>query len=139
MRTEASGDIALVTGDLVEWSGGELVLSGRQDGFVNIKGKKVNPREVEGVIEQLPGVEDVVVLGVPVPERGSEVLRAVIACAPGRLTPAEVLAWCRAHLAAHKVPRSLILVPRMPRTARGKLDRPALLALRAGVDSGLAG
>jgi acyl-CoA synthetase (AMP-forming)/AMP-acid ligase II len=128
-----------VTGDLAEWSGGELVLSGRQDGFVNVKGKKVNPREVEGVIEQLPGVEDVAVLGVPVPERGSEVLRAVIACAPGRLTPAEVLAWCRAHLAAHKVPRSLILVPRMPRTARGKLDRPALLALRAGADSGLAG
>jgi acyl-coenzyme A synthetase/AMP-(fatty) acid ligase len=128
-----------LTGDLGAWSGGELVLSGRRDGFVNIKGKKVNPREVESVLEQLGGVEEVAVLGVPVPERGCEVLRAVIACEPGRLTPAEVLAWCRTHLAAHKVPRSLILVPRMPRTPRGKLDRPALLALRAGSDPGLAG
>ena len=128
-----------VTGDLAAWSGGELVLCGRQDGLVNIKGKKVNPREVEAVLEQLAGVEEAAVFGVPVPERASEVLRAVIACDPGRLTPAEVLAWCRAHLAAHKVPRSLILVPRMPRTSRGKLDRPALLALRGGAGAGLAG
>ena len=39
------------------------------------------------------------------------------------------LTWCRDHLAAHKVPRSVILVPELPRTSRGKLDRPALLAL----------
>jgi|HubBroStandDraft_3_1064219.scaffolds.fasta_scaffold03500_6 acyl-coenzyme A synthetase/AMP-(fatty) acid ligase len=128
-----------MTGDLAAWSGGELVLRGRRDGFINIKGKKVHPREVEAVLEQLQGVEEVAVLGVPVPERGSEVLRAVIACQPGRLSPAEVLAWCRTHLAAHKVPRSLILVPRMPRTARGKLDRSALLALRGGSGPGLAG
>jgi acyl-coenzyme A synthetase/AMP-(fatty) acid ligase len=43
-----------------------------------------------------------------------------------------VLAWCRGHLAPHKVPRSVIFVPEMPRTERGKLDRAALLALGAG-------
>jgi len=91
------------------------------------------------VLALLTGVEEVAVLGVPVPERASEVLRAVIACEPGRLTTAEVLAWCRAHLAAHKVPRSLILVDRIPRTSRGKLDRSALLALRPAAETGLAG
>ncbi|HEV3077195.1 MAG TPA: hypothetical protein VHB47_22425, partial [Thermoanaerobaculia bacterium] len=116
-----------VAGDLGRWQRGELVLLGRQDGMVNIKGKKVNPREVESVLAELGGVEEAVVLGVPLPDRGGEVLRAVIACRPGCLTREEVLAWCRERLAAHKIPRSLILLPEIPRTERGKLDRAALL------------
>jgi acyl-CoA synthetase (AMP-forming)/AMP-acid ligase II len=121
-----------IAGDLGAWRQGELVLLGRQDGMVNIKGRKVNPREVERVLAELAGVDEVVVLGVPVPDRGGEVLRAVIASRPGRLTREEVLAWCRERLAAHKIPRSLILLPEIPRTPRGKLDRAALQSLRAG-------
>jgi long-chain acyl-CoA synthetase len=121
-----------VTGDLGAWENGELVLRGRLDGLVNIKGKKINPREVEEVLGRLAGVDEVVVLGVPVPGRLEQRLRAVIACAPGRITVEDVLAWCRGHLAPHKVPRSVILVPEMPRTERGKLDRAALLALGTG-------
>jgi len=56
------------------------------------------------------------------------VLRAVVACPPGRLTAGEVVAWCRSHLSAHKVPRSVILVEALPRNARGKLDRAGLRA-----------
>ncbi|HYO12667.1 MAG TPA: class I adenylate-forming enzyme family protein [Thermoanaerobaculia bacterium] len=122
------------TSDLAAWRDGELVLRGRVDDLVNIKGKKVNPREVEAVLCQLAGVDEAAVLGVTVPGRPGEVLRAVVACPPGRLTAEDVVSWCRSHLSAHKVPRSVILVPRMPRTARGKLDRPALLAL--GADPG---
>jgi long-chain acyl-CoA synthetase len=129
-----------VAGDLALWRHGELVLLGRQDGLVNLKGKKVNPREVESVLAALAGVDEVVVLGVPVPESAGEVLRAVIACRPGGLRREEVLAWCRDRLAAHKVPRSLILVQELPRNARGKIDRPALLALRGPADGvGLGG
>jgi long-chain acyl-CoA synthetase len=119
-------------GDLAAWcngEGSELALRGRLDGLVNIKGKKINPREIEEVLGGLAGVDEVVVLGVPVPERSEERLRAVIACRPGRLGVEEVLAWCRDHLAPHKVPRSVILLPEMPRTERGKLDRAALLSL----------
>jgi long-chain acyl-CoA synthetase len=121
-----------VAGDLAAWHGGELVLRGRLDGLINIKGKKINPREVEEILGGLAGVDEVVVLGVPVPGRPEERLRAVIACLPGSLTVEDVLAWCRGHLAPHKVPRSVILVPEMPRTERGKLDRAALLALGTG-------
>jgi acyl-CoA synthetase (AMP-forming)/AMP-acid ligase II len=120
-----------VAGDVGAWRHGELILLGRQDGMVNIKGKKVNPREVETVLGELHGVEEVAVLGVPVADRGGEVLRAVIACRPGGLTRDDVLAWCRDRLAAHKVPRSLILVREIPRGGGGKPDRAALLALRA--------
>ncbi|HKV09624.1 MAG TPA: class I adenylate-forming enzyme family protein [Thermoanaerobaculia bacterium] len=115
--------------DLATWKDGELALSGRVDDLVNIKGKKVNPREIETVIGSLPGVDEVAVLGVQLPGRPAEILRAVIACPPGRVTAEDVVAWCRRHLSAHKVPRSVLLVPELPRTPRGKLDRPALRAL----------
>jgi len=128
-----------VAGDLGTWRHGELVLLGRQDGVINIKGKKVNPREVESVLAELPGVDEVAVLGVPMPDRGSEVLRAVIACRPGRLTREEVLAWCRERLAAHKIPRSLLLLAEIPRTPRGKLDRAALLTPLCGGPAAGAG
>ena len=118
-----------VGGDLATWRDGELVLRARLDDMVNVRGKKVNPREIEEVLAGLAEVEEVVVLGVPVPERSGEMLRAVIACRPGRLSVEEVHAWCRERLAPHKVPRSVLLIPEMPRTPRGKIDRPALLAL----------
>ncbi len=115
--------------DLAAFQDGELALRGRLDDLINVKGKKVDPREVEGVLGALEGVDEVVVLGVPAGEGGAEVVRAVIACRPGRLRCEQILAFCREHLSAHKVPRSVILVPEMPRTSRGKVDRPALLAL----------
>ncbi|HEY4589436.1 MAG TPA: fatty acid--CoA ligase family protein, partial [Thermoanaerobaculia bacterium] len=119
-------------GDLAAWQGGEIALRGRVDDLVNIKGKKVNPREVEAILAGLPGVDEAVVLGVPVEGRG-EILRAVVACRAGDLTTSEVVAWCRGHLSAHKVPRSVILLEALPRNARGKLDRAALLSLGTGV------
>lgn len=128
-----------VGGDLGGWENGELVLRARLDDLVNIKGKKVNPREVEEVIRALPGVDEVVVLGVPVPGRSGERLRAVVACVPGRLTADQVHAWSRERLAPHKVPRSVILVPELPRTERGKLDRMALRALGTSGMTGVSG
>jgi long-chain acyl-CoA synthetase len=119
-------------GDVASWRDGELVLRGRLDDVVNIKGKKVDPREVEGVLAQLTGVDEAAVLGVSCAGRSGELLRAVVACRPGGLTAEDVVAWCRSHLSSHKVPRSVILVAALPRTARGKLDRSALVALGNG-------
>jgi long-chain acyl-CoA synthetase len=120
-----------LAGDLALWRHGELALAGRVDDLVNIKGKKVNPREVEGILAALAGVDEASVLGLAVPGRG-ELLRAVVACRPGSLTAEAVVAWCREHLSAHKVPRSVILVEALPRNARGKLDRRALQELGSG-------
>jgi acyl-coenzyme A synthetase/AMP-(fatty) acid ligase len=120
-------------GDLAQWAPwgeeSELVLCGRIDDLINVKGKKVDPREVEGVLATLPGVDEVAVFGVPLPGAAGEGVRAVVACAAGRLTAEAVVAWCREHLAAHKVPRSVVLLGEMPRTTRGKLDRAALRTL----------
>lgn len=114
------------TSDLGTCDGGELRLRGRVDDLVIVKGKNVNPREVESVLRQLPGVEDVAVLGVPRPGSQEPTLRAVIACRSGAVTYEAAVAWCRSRLAEHKVPRNVAFVEALPRTERGKLDRQAL-------------
>jgi acyl-coenzyme A synthetase/AMP-(fatty) acid ligase len=58
-----------------------------------------------------------------------QIVRAVMACSSVRPKYHDIVAWCRHNLADHKVPRSLIFVDAIPRTARGKIDRSALLAL----------
>jgi long-chain acyl-CoA synthetase len=99
------------------------------DGLINVKGRKVNPSEIEAVLQRLPGVDEAVAFGVPSADSASDTVRAVIACPSGRLSYDEVLAWCRAHLPEHKVPRSVVLVNSIPRTSRGKVSRAELLAL----------
>lgn len=121
-----------VSGDLACWEGGALRLVGRTDDLINVRGKKVNPREVEAVLAALPEVTEAVAFGVPCGARGEPTLRAVVAAQPGGLTQEGLLAWCRERLAEHKVPRSVVLVNRIPRTPRGKVDRNALLNLRPG-------
>ncbi len=116
-----------ISGDLAVWDRGSLVLRGRADDVINVKGKKFSPREVEAVIAEMPGVDDVAVLSVTGLNEAA-VVRAVVATTQPELSYEAVVSWCRTRLADHKVPRSVLLVAELPRTARGKLDRAALSA-----------
>jgi|CXWL01.1.fsa_nt_gi long-chain acyl-CoA synthetase len=137
---ERLGEGRFRSGDVARFVGGELELGGRTDDVINIRGKKVNPREVEAVVATLPGVDEVVVIGARSPGRADQLVRAVIACPAGALSPQDVVAWCRPRLAEYKVPRSVVLLPILPRTERGKIDRVALRSLEtaAVLPSGVA-
>lgn len=126
-------DGRFVSNDLGSWTGRELKLVGRVDEVINIRGRKINPREIERVIEKLEYVDEVKVLGVPMPESGDTVLRAIIACPSGALDWDGVRSWCRGRLSDFKIPRSVVFVDRLPRDNRGKIVR-AELARGAGVD-----
>jgi long-chain acyl-CoA synthetase len=117
------------TEDLGRLEGGELWLAGRRSDWINVKGKKVDPREVEAVLAEHAAVRDVVVLGRALPEERGESVRAVIACEADALRFRDVVLWCRQRLAPHKWPRSVVFVRELPRTERGKLDRGALTRL----------
>jgi long-chain acyl-CoA synthetase len=110
--------------DLASWRDSELVLRGRIDDLINVKGKKVHPGEVEDVIRRLPGVVDVLVLAAPAPG-GGELVKAVVVPGDRALDPEAVRRFSQAHLAEHQVPRSVVLVSELPRNARGKVDRAA--------------
>ncbi len=125
------------TSDIAAWQGGELELRRRVDRVINLRGRKVDPSEIEQVLAGLDGVDEAVVMGVTSPRGGEEIVRAVVACAAGRLDYQRVTAWCRRRLADHKVPRSVIIVDAIPRNARGKVDRAALLQMGRARDSDL--
>jgi long-chain acyl-CoA synthetase len=118
------------TADMAVWRGGELELRGRADDVINIKGKKVHPRDVEDVLRRAPGVLDVLVVPAPAPG-GGELVRAMVVPRDAALDPEAVRRYSQAHLADHQVPRSVVVVPELPRNARGKVDREAARALCA--------
>lgn len=137
-RDSRLGQGRFETNDVGAWQGGELVLRRRVDRVINLRGRKVDPSEIEKVLAGLDGVDEAVVLGVTSSRGGEEIVRAVVACADGRLDYERVTAWCRQELADHKVPRSVIIVDAIPRTSRGKIDRAALLQMGTSKDSGEA-
>lgn len=117
------------TSDAGTWLDGELVVERRVDRVINIRGRKVDPGEVEGVIAQLDGVQEALVFNASLSNQRDPLVRAVVSCSDPQLTSAGVLAWCNQRLAAHKVPRTVVLVETIPRTTRGKIDWPAVRAL----------
>ncbi|HLS26631.1 MAG TPA: hypothetical protein VK063_12225 [Beutenbergiaceae bacterium] len=91
-------------------------------------GENVAPAQVEAVLRAHPQVADAAVVGVP-DARWGEVGHAVVIPADIEQPPAaeDLIAHCRAHLAAFKIPRTVRFVPEFPRTALHKVRRDALL------------
>ncbi len=121
-RWSIPGDFATVEAD------GALKLLGRGSQVINTGGEKVFPEEVEEALKRYPGVCDAAVVGVPdarFGERVCAVLDMGDAAPPALATISEHV---RAHLAAYKSPRDLVLAP-ITRAANGKLDYRALRAL----------
>ncbi|MEZ4320240.1 MAG: long-chain fatty acid--CoA ligase [Myxococcota bacterium] len=115
------------------------MLSRDADGFFRVRGRlkemfisggeNVYPAEIEAVIHACPGVAHAAVIGVPHPRWG-EVGRAFVEPRPGESVDADaVRAWLDGRLARFKVPKDIIVMPELPRTASGKLDKPAMKRL----------
>jgi acyl-CoA synthetase (AMP-forming)/AMP-acid ligase II len=116
------------TGDLVDVSAsGEVFVVGRKDTFVNVGGRKVNPRRVERVIRTHPDVADVHVFGMAA--HHEEAVHAVVVPVPGRegLRTRDITDFCRTELAPHETPHRVHVLPSLPRTAQGNVD-PAVVA-----------
>lgn len=112
-----------VPGDFVEWREGALFITGRSSDVINIAGRKLNPAEIEGRIASFPGVEQVIVFGVPSALRGEE----PVACVRGLdLDRAALQRHCQLALSAWQMPRDFWLVSEIPVNERGKLSRRAL-------------
>lgn len=118
----------LRTGDLARRDAdGYYYIVGRLKEMFISGGENVYPAEVENVLTQHPDVLEAAVVGVPDPKWG-EVGRAFVKLRPGTRDPGpEVLAaWCRARLAAYKVPKGFVMVDDFPRTAAGKVQKHRL-------------
>jgi acyl-CoA synthetase (AMP-forming)/AMP-acid ligase II len=100
---------------------GYLNLIGRIKELINRGGEKISPTEIDEVLLRHPAVAEAVAFGAPHPTLGEQVAAAVVLNEP--VSDRELIAYCREHLAAFKVPGRLHVVQALPRTATGKPQR----------------
>ena len=130
-RYSVPGDFARIE------EGGKVTLLGRGSNCVNTGGEKVYPEEVEMAIKGHPGVYDCLVVGIP-DEKFGQSVAVVVQPREGHTVELEELRdYLRAHLSGYKLPRSLTLVPEIPRNATGKAQYPrAKEMILAGAGAG---
>lgn len=105
---------------------GYLVLTGRLKELINRGGEKIGPREIDELLLTHPAVAEAVAFGVPHPTWGEEVAAAVVLKENSPATEPELLAFCKERLAEFKRPKKFYIVPTIPRTATGKIQRIAV-------------
>jgi fatty-acyl-CoA synthase len=116
----ATGDVAERDADGFYWLRGRL-----KDMYIS-GGENVYPAEIEDVLSAHEAIAGVAVIGVP-DERWGETGMAFVVFSPGRELPAsELTSYCRARLAAHKVPRHYRAVAELPLLTSGKVDKLSL-------------
>jgi malonyl-CoA/methylmalonyl-CoA synthetase len=122
-----TGDLGMIDAD------GYLVIVGRSKDMVITGGYNVYPKEIEALIDDLPGVKESAVIGVPHPDFGEGVV-AVVAVEPGAtVAEAAVMAALDGRLARYKQPKRVIVTTDLPRNTMGKVQKAALRAEHAAL------
>lgn len=107
---------------------GYVTIVGRSKDLIISGGYNVYPAEIEGYINELPGVAESAVVGIPHADFG-EVGVAVIVVKPGAsVNPADVIADLKSKLANFKVPKQCFIVDALPRNTMGKVQKNILRA-----------
>lgn len=110
------------TGDLGYFDkNGQLHIIGRKNGMINVAGRKVNPLEVEEVIRNISGVEEVVVLGKET-STGQEV-EALVVRSDTTITSSDIIVVCSQKLTPYKIPKAVRFVDKLNKTRTGKYLR----------------
>jgi acyl-CoA synthetase (AMP-forming)/AMP-acid ligase II len=109
---------------------GFLYVEARSDDMVVVGGENIYPIEVEQVIEDIPGVDEVAVLGVEDDEYG-QVLAAFVV---GSTSEDEITKHAKAELASYKVPKRIEIVDELPRTSTGKVLKRELIVNLEGAE-----
>ena len=113
------------TGDLaVRSPDGYYTLCGRKSDLIISGGFNIYPREIEEFLEEQDGVLEAAVAAAPDRVRGEVPVAYIVAGEELKLT--EIESRCRAKLASFKVPRSFMIVEKLPRNALGKIQKHLL-------------
>jgi malonyl-CoA/methylmalonyl-CoA synthetase len=126
-REELTPDGWFRTGDVGEWSGdGYLAIVGRAKDLIISGGFNVYPKEIELVIDAMPGVLESAVVGVPHADFGEAVTAFVVRRPGAAIGEPEVIAHVKDRLAGFKVPKRVLFLEDLPRNAMGKVQKNAL-------------
>ncbi|MEY2622333.1 MAG: Long-chain-fatty-acid--CoA ligase [Pseudomonadota bacterium] len=124
---EFTADGFFKTGDVGKIDArGYVTIVGRSKDLIISGGYNVYPAEIEGFINEMPGVAESAVVGVPHPDFG-EVGVAVVTPKPGaRLEADDLIARLKARLANFKIPKRCFVVDELPRNTMGKVQKNLL-------------
>jgi len=115
-----AGDFVYVDEDGYFW------FVSREDDIIKSSGYRIGPEEIEVTIATHPAIADVGVIGVPDEVRG-QIAKAFVVLKPGEtLTPDDLLGFLKGKIATYKLPREIVIVNELPRTATGMLLRRVL-------------
>jgi malonyl-CoA/methylmalonyl-CoA synthetase len=133
-REEFTADGWFRTGDVGRLDAhGVLTLVGRSKDLIISGGFNVYPAEIEGRINDLPGVAESAVVGVPHPDFGEAVVAVVVPRSGASLVPAQIIVELKSAIAHFKVPKHVVVVDALPRNAMGKVQKKRLREELAGL------
>ncbi len=117
----------LITGDLGTISeDGYVSLVGRSKDLIISGGYNIYPKEVEGLLDDIDGVYESAVIGVPHPDLG-EAVAAVIVTQPGvSLSQESIMDALQNRIARFKQPKQIIFIDELPRNTMGKVQKNVL-------------
>jgi acyl-CoA synthetase (AMP-forming)/AMP-acid ligase II len=118
----------LRTGDMGHLDAdGYLFLQGRRSDMIKTGAHRVHPTDVEEVIAEISGISEVAVVGVEDEVLGQVVKAFIVATEIPPRAEDRIKAHCRTRLASYKIPRHIVFVDALPRTASGKVRRIQLM------------
>ncbi|CAN7389591.1 malonyl-CoA synthase [Variovorax paradoxus] len=133
-KEEFTADGFFKTGDVGKIDGrGYVTIVGRSKDLIISGGYNVYPAEIEGYINELPGVAESAVVGVPHPDFGEVGVAIVIAKGNGALDPDAIVAELKSKLANFKIPKRCFVVPELPRNTMGKVQKALLREQHKGL------
>lgn len=105
---------------------GYLTIVDRKKDMIIAGGYNVYPKEIDEILMAHPNVMEACTIGIPDEYRGETVMACVVATPGAPSDEKEILNHCRRLLAAYKVPRRILFINALPKTAVGKIKRSAL-------------
>lgn len=105
---------------------GYVSIVGRAKDMVITGGLNVYPKEIELFIDDLPGVSESAVIGVPHPDFGEGVVAVVVPETMGEVSEKDILDACKSELANFKVPKRIVFVDELPRNTMAKVQKNVL-------------
>jgi acyl-CoA synthetase (AMP-forming)/AMP-acid ligase II len=118
---------------------GYFYICDRKSDMIITGGMNVYPAEIEAVLEEHPAVYEAAVFGIPSEDWGEAVHATVVRRPGASLTPEDLVAFSREHLAGYKIPRSVSFTGELPRTGSGKILKRVLRAPYWAADGGKLG
>ncbi len=132
--TDAYGQKWFRTGDVGKIEAdGYVTIVGRSKDLIISGGYNVYPAEIEGFLNELPGVAESAVVGVPHPDFGEAVVAVLVAQPGATLDGAALQARIKGQIANFKVPKHLFVVADLPRNAMGKVQKNLLREQHKGL------